>query len=316
MRRHRAAVAALSVSFVAAVAASVPASVPAAPGGLAWDSVTKVVMSNDTTEVQPGSFDADYKTAVSAKPPNMGPAWLVGKDRMAAAQEAEQMMQSGLAERHYIAGTKERTDHLSQQTATIVDCAARTITTLDLANKTYRVTSMDSSSSPSSGGGNNSGAASDNDTRVAIKIQNTALGSRTLGGLPTNGFRSNMTITETTSSGQSTTQNANVLGYYSTYADPATSCSHVAQQQQGGHSMDMMAGVGHAMQVVSSLGDPRFSVTQSGPPLPLGKLAMFSAMTFSGMGHSGAFVTERGNVRQIDAGDPVFSVPPDFTQQH
>jgi hypothetical protein len=318
MRKHRAGVAALFISFVAvAVAASTPASVPAASSGLAWDSVTKVVMGSDNTSVQPGSFDTDYATAASAKPPNMGiAARFMGHDRAAQAQEAEQLMQSGLAERHYVAGTKERTDHVTQQTATIVDCAARAITTLDLANKTYRVTSMDSPSSPSSGGGSDSGSRSDNDTRVAITIANTALGSKTLGGLPTSGFRSDMTITETTSSGQSTTQNANVMGYYSTYESPSTSCSHLAQRQQGGHSMDMTAGVGHAMQVLGSLGDPRFSVKQSGPPLPLGKLAMFSAMTFAGGGHTGAFVTERGNVRQIDANDPVFSVPPDFTQQH
>ena len=106
-------------------------------------------------------------------------------------------MQSGLAERHYVAGTKERTDHVAQQTATIVDCAARTITTLDVANKTYRVTSMESPSSPSSGGGSDSSSGSDN-TRVAITITNTALGSKTLGGLPASGFRSDMAITETT----------------------------------------------------------------------------------------------------------------------
>jgi hypothetical protein len=319
MRNRRAAVAALFISLAAAVvAASAPAGAPAASSGLAWDSVTRVVMGGDNANVQPGSFDTDYATAASAKVPNMGvAARFMGHDRTVAAQEAQMMISSGIAEHHYVAGMKERTDRPALQTATIVDCAARTITALDLANKTYRVTSMDSPSSPSSGGGgSDSSSRSDDDTRVAITIANVALGSKSIGGLPASGYRSDMTITETTSSGQSTTQNANVMGYYSTYGSPSTSCSHLAQRQPGGHGMDMMAGVGHAMQVLGSLGDPRFSVKQSGPPLPLGKLAMFSAMTFSGGGHTGAFVTERGNVRQIDASDPIFSVPPDFTQQH
>ena len=64
------------------------------------------------------------------------------------AQSAQQMMQTGLAEKHYVAGSKERTDEVVMQTATITDCVARTITTLNFRDKTYRVVSMDQPKRP------------------------------------------------------------------------------------------------------------------------------------------------------------------------
>ena len=110
----------------------------AAPNGLAWDSVTKVVTNADPSTLQPGSFDTDYAAAAAAPPSGGGMAGQV---------------KQGIAEQHYAAGSKDRTDNVAQQTATIVDCVARTITTLDLRRKTYNVVSMDQSASPSSGGG-------------------------------------------------------------------------------------------------------------------------------------------------------------------
>ncbi len=288
-----------------------------ASNGLAWDSVTKLVTNADPSTLQPGAFDADYAAAAAASPPNMGAAAMfLGKDRMAAAQAAEQMIKSGIAERHYVAGSKERTDQVSQQTATIVDCAARTITTLDLRAKTYRVAPMDSPSSPNATGGNASGPGGENDERLAISVTNTALGAKDVGGQPTSGFRSKMVITETNSSGESHTQNADVLGYYSAYANPTSGCARFGSRQApGAHGMDITAGFARVMRALGSSGDSRFSVSQSGPPLPLGKLAMYTAMSFSGGGHTGSFVTERGNVRAIAANDPIFSPPSDFTEQ-
>ncbi|MGB6645967.1 MAG: hypothetical protein WBE35_13125, partial [Candidatus Cybelea sp.] len=76
------------------------------------------------------------------------------------------------------------------------------------------------------------------------------------------------------------------------------------------------AGYMSAMRALASAGgDPRFSVSQSGPRLPLGRLPMYDAMTLGMQGQGATFVTERGNVRSIDAKDPIFSVPEGFTQQ-
>ena len=242
----------------------------------------------------------------------------MGPDRAAIAQNVEQLMRTGLAERHYIAGTKERVDQVSQQRATITDCAGRTITTLDLRAKTYRIAPIESPAAAANGGGNGGGTGGgrDAEARIAITVTNTALGSRELAGQPTSGYRSNMTFTETDSSGQSQTQSGDLVGYYSSYEEPSTTCARLRSGSEGGaHGMDMVAGYQRLMQALSASGDSRFSVKQSGPPLPLGKLAMYSAMSFAGQAHQASFVTERGNVRPIAADDPIFMVPSDFTQQ-
>lgn len=317
MHVYRGALTALSFSLLAALA---PVPSPAAGSGLAWDSVSKLVVNADASSLQPGSFDSDFATASAAPPPSTGGGGFLGKYKqmMASAQNVEQMMQSGLAERHYVAGMKSRTDEVAQQTATIVDCTARTVTTLDLKAKTYKIVSMESPSDSSSGAGGNAGAGPhrDDNSKLAISVTNTALGSREVGGQSTNGFRSDAIITETDSSGQSRTLNGNLLGYYSTYADPSATCSRFGAGMAGGaRGMEMMAGYARLMRALATSGDPRFSVTQSGPPLPLGKLAMYSAITFTAQTRQVTMVTERGNVRSITDSDPIFSVPSDFTAE-
>ncbi len=146
---------ALAATLAAVLAISVAAfQASAAPNGLAWDSVTKIAMNADPSTLQPGDFSADFAAASAVQTPQQSGGGFFAQmhQAMATAQSYQQMMQTGIAERHYIAGSKERTDNLAAQTATIVDCAARTITTLDLRRKTYRVTSMDQPSAPSSSG--------------------------------------------------------------------------------------------------------------------------------------------------------------------
>jgi hypothetical protein len=312
MYRYCAAVAAL---FAATV---MPLQSSAAPNGLAWDAVTKIVMNADPASLQPGSFDSDYAAAASVQQPaqNGGGIFSQIKQAMSAGQNMQQMMQNGFATRHYVAGSKARTDELFSQTATIIDCAARTITTLDLRRKTYRVVSMDQPSAGAGAGGAPSTGFKDNGTRVAISVTNSALGSREVSGQATSGFRSDLTITTTNSSGTSNTQNADLLAYYSNYANPAPMCSRFSIAGAGVRGAGMMAGYAQLMRALGSAGsDSRFSVKQSGPPLPLANLSMYDAVTFGAQGQGATFVTERGNVRAIDVSDPVFSIPPGFTQQ-
>ncbi len=300
------------------ILAAMPIAAPASPNGLAWDSVTKIVMNAEPASLQPGSFDADFTAAASVQQPEQGSGGgLFGqmKQAMAMGQSMQQMMQYGFAEHHYVAGSKERTDHLSSQTATIVDCAARTITTLDLRRKTYQVASMDQPSAQSSGGGGSQTGPSDNGTRVAISVTNTALGALVVGGQPTNGYRSEMTITETNSSGQSQTQNGDLLAYYSSYSNPTPSC-YSGSPVTGAHApatMARYASVMHALLLGGS--DSRFSITQSGPRFPLGRLAMYDAVSLGMQGQGATIVSELGNVRPIAVNDPAFTIPGDFTQR-
>lgn len=295
----------------------------AAPSGLAWDSVSKLAMTTDPSSLQPGSFEDDYSAAASAQPPAQGGGGLLGhfKQQIAMAQNAQQLMQRGMAQKHYVAGSKERTDQVAMQTAIITDCVARTITTLNLRNKTYRVVSMDQPNAPTSGGSGAGGsAAKDDGTKIAIVVANSALGARAVAGEQTNGYRSDMTFTETKPTGESNSQNANLIGYYTAFTQPFPHCS--GSGAFSGDSMSpggfaMMAAASKMMRELATAGlDKRFSLKQSGPALPFVNFSMYQAITFSAKnGQGAAMVTERGHVHSVDANDPVFSIPSDFTKE-
>jgi hypothetical protein len=295
----------------------------AAPSGLAWDSVSKLSMSTDPSSLQPGSFDDDYSTAATAQPPTQRGGGLFAqiKQSIATVQNAAQMMQTGMAQKHYVAGSKERTDMVAMQTAIITDCVARTITTLNLHNKTYRVASMDQPSVASSGGNSaGGGAPKDDGSRVAISIANTALGARPVGGEQTNGYRTEMTFTETKPTGESLTQKASLIGYYTAFSQPFPHCSPSGAwsgDTSAGQGFAMMAAASKMMRELATAGlDKRFSLTQSGPALPFVNFSMYQAITFSAKnGQGAALVTERGHVHPVDANDPAFSIPSDFTKE-
>jgi hypothetical protein len=281
-------------------------------------------MTTDPSALQPGSFEDDYSAAASAQPPAQGGGGLLGhfKQQIAMAQNAQQMMQSGMAEKHYVAGSKERTDMVTVQTAIITDCVARTITTLNLRNKTYRVVSMDQPSAPASGGGSTGGSMpKDDGSKIAIVVANSVLGARAVGGEQTNGYRSDMTFTETKPTGESNTQNANLIGYYTAFTQPFPHCS--GSGAWSGDSMSpaqglaMMAAASKMMRELATAGlDKRFTLKQSGPALPFVNFSMYQAITFTAKnGQGAAFVTERGHVHPVDANDPAFSIPSDFTKE-
>ena len=232
-------------------------------------------------------------------------------------QVMQQMMSTGVAERHFVAGSKERTDHLATQTATIVDCSAATVTSLDLRAKTYKVVSMDESSAPSSGGGGGPASGNSENSKVSISVTNTALGPRTVGGQPTNGYRSAVTFTVTDSTGKSRTGTGDLLAYYSTNVNPIVDCPGASGASGGRGSTAMLGGYSQLMHALATSGaDSRFSLTQSGPPLPVSMLAMYDAFTFAGpQAHGATFLTERGHLHSISEDDPILSVPSGFKQQ-
>jgi len=329
MHRNRFACAALGATSI--VLAFIPGPPARAGGlGLAWDSVTKVSRSGDAANMQPGSFDQDYAQAAAIPPPSEdtgGGMFGKMKQGMATAQHLQALLQNGFAERHYVAGTKERIDAVSDQKATILDCAGGTITTLDLRRKTYRVESLNAPSAPNSSG--NAGApqprATNDVASIAITIANTALGARTVAGQPTNGFSSELSFKETKTSGESQSYNGDLVGYYSSYGNPSPACERPSSAAPGrGSTLDaaqtltaMTSGFTRFTQALALAGvDSRFSIKQSGPPLPRGKFAMYQAATIGGGPEGGAtFVSERGNLRPVSPNDPIFTVPGDFTRE-
>jgi hypothetical protein len=249
------------------------------------------------------------------------------RNAMNQAQGAMAMMQSGLAESRFVAGSKERIDSPAQQTATITDCGARTVTHLDLKAKTYYVVSLDQpqTSTPSRGGHAAPGAApTDDGSKTSMTIVNTALGPKTVFGNSAAGFTSEITMVTTKADGETNTAKIDRKLYASSSRLLVLSCPLPGQNGPG-----MLSSVNRyeeLQRLIAARKDPRFTVSSSGPALP-GTLGYFEALQFGGGegatdssegGHQGrgkaVVVIERDHIRSIDAADPVFSVPADFTK--
>ena len=296
--------------------------------GLAWDQVTK--MSMDGTIPDP-NFPADFQAASQPPAQQGGGGGMFGMNAMInQAMGAMQMMKTGVAERHYIAGAFERTDNVAQQTATIVDCNARTITYLNLAKKTYRVVSMDQPQQQPTGAGKPDTSqpqpVQDDGTRYKIDYSSQALGLKTIDGQSSDGYKALMTVTVMKPNAAPQTMNSNVTEYFSNFAHPQQSCHvHLSTAQAG--AAGPMAAMGSSMNVTSQInaamrtpgGDPRFTFTSSGPPLPSGRLDLFSVYQYTAQqsqGRAFAMILERGNVRPVsDTDKSIFGVPPDFTKE-
>jgi len=318
--------ASLALSAVLTLSAA-PLGAPAAGSGLGYDSVTKFQMGQGGSGAAPapGTFGPDWATA--SNPPKASGGGMFGK-LMGSMQNMGAMFKTGTAERHYYGTTKYRTDNLSQGTGDITDCTARTLTHLDLNAKTYHITSLDQPETTGKEGPSSSGpapAATDDGTKIAVDVTTKMIGSMTIEGVATNGYVMNMKMTITKADGESNTSNQTITAYYSDMADPRGYCpsSHlpIAMPSAGGpggaRGGASMAQMMLAMQALTGKGDSRFKITNSGPPLPGGKLAMWQLVTMGSTGgSSGGFgvETERGNVHPLGDSDPAFSPPPDFTK--
>jgi len=300
--------------------------------GLAWDQVTKFSM--DGTVPEP-NFGQDWQTASQPAQQQQQHGGMFGamSAQINSAMAIAQSMKTGMAERHFVAGNFERTDNVAAQTATIVDCAARTITYLDLAKKTYRIVSMDQPQSaprPGAGGSHESNSPMQDDgTRFKIVYASQALGPKQIEGVNTDGYKAAVTMTITKSDGSSQTMQTNLTQYVSSYGQPMQSCpgGRMAMAGMSGGGPGPMAAMMSSMNTTHMIndamrtpnGDLRFTVSSSGPPLPSGRLDMFSVYQFQAQNGQGrGFVTliERGNVHTVsDTDKAIFGIPPDFTKE-
>jgi hypothetical protein len=312
-----------AAAFALAVGA-VPVPAPATGDGLAYDSVTRFVAGNDAPP-PPGNFASDFQTAANPPPAGDAPKLPFGLGKsMGQMQAAMSMFRTGTAERHFVAGKKYRVDHIALNTAEITDCGARTLTTLNLKDKTYTVVSLDQSEPHGTGSGapgKPGPAPSDDGTKVAISLTTRALGDKTLGGTPATGYDANFKTTVTKADGDAQSFAMETTAYYAAIAQPSEYCSQflrpAASTGMGpGGGVAAMAQYQTAMRALrDAKGNPRFTVTSTGPSLPAGKLALYELVTMRGeRGGSFNMLMERGDVHSIGENDPAFSVPPDFTK--
>lgn len=309
----------LAAALALATGSSPLAAVASPTGG--FDSVTLFVPASDPAPV-PGNYQADFQKAASFTP-TAAPHMPFGLGKIVqAASNAAAMFQAGVAEKHYIGTTKQRIDNVGLGTADITDCAARTLTHLDLKAKTYTVTSLDqpAAQTPQSSGGNGQPgpAPTDDGSKLAIDMTTRALGAMKLEGVDTNGYDMKMKVTATKANGETSTFNTDVIEYFSAIPDPHFECVNPRASGGSGFSSPATLQFGLIMRALaSSKGNPRFSVTNSGPAVPTGRLSMWELMTMQGAdkrGGSGSISieNERGNVHTVADSDPAFKVPPDF----
>ncbi|GAC1535566.1 MAG: hypothetical protein NVS2B17_05990 [Candidatus Velthaea sp.] len=238
---------------------------------------------------------------------------------------------NGKVERHAFYNGWERVDDLAAQTATIRKCNLNQVVKLDLAKKTYSIYDPTSEpvdspapASPPSKRGRNAETPQPEapGTAVADFSQTVRpLGPQRIEGLDTAGYDDQTTFAVTQASGSCRNGNFGFASraYYSKLAQPVSVCPITpARRRYPETPVNMVASGGCR---------PTFTAHKSGPVPPVGKLALYQAIGFSG--GSGAtpapaasgspagftFLTERGNVESLVAGDAAaFEIPKDFTK--
>ena len=235
------------------------------------------------------------------------------------------VMKSGLAERHYIAGQRQRVDNLAAQTATILDCQARTLATLDLKNKTCKLVSLDAPQQPATGRGGAApqAIATDDGSKITVAITNQALGPRQIGPDLADGYRSDISMTITRPGSQSFTTQMTTTEYLIKPSDYTLVCGSIASNVPGPGAAAVSQ---YAMaQRAMAMNNQRFTVTNSGPALPHGRFSLFTSITMGGSGTAAgsgsggapagfASIIERGHQRAIVDDDPIFTILPDFNK--
>jgi len=304
------------IGFVAVTAllGVVPAGTSPATG-ISYDEVValKVSMGGDASNLQPGDFDSDFQTASQPKPPPMP-----GANFPAAGRGMAAVM---VATRHYIDWPKERVDEPARQTASITDCSARTLTFLDLKNKTYAIGAMPMRPP----------TETENLHKVSLALTNRALGPRNIASIPTDGYQSNVAM--------GAPNGIYVGGRSVKYGGPSNMALtvYLAKMPQVpivhltcGRDVSLadfwsLIGFGETAYLMRALNgaDPHFTVSNSGPALP-NRFSMLTLILFtwtknsqgsSGQGASSAVTLQRAHVAAIRSDDAIFQVPADFTKR-
>lgn len=225
----------------------------------------------------------------------------------------------------------ERVDDIADQTATIRKCDVGQVYRLNLAKKTYSVYDPNAEPSPSATapppprGGRPAapGTPAPPGTAVAdVSSTTRALGPMRIENQPTNGYDStaSFVVSQATGSCRNASASISTDEYLSALNRPTvTSCP--------ARRAPVPESANEAVTPPQPTGGCRPTLTfhNSGPPVPPGKLSLYTLVTMNGSGAtpapsaSGApgigFLTERGNIKSLGESDAaLFSVPSDFTK--
>jgi hypothetical protein len=227
----------------------------------------------------------------------------------------------------------ERVDDVSMQTATIRKCDIGQVYRLDLAKKTYSVSDPNSeptptvaAPAPARGARPSSGAVTAQPPGTAVaefSASTKALGPLRIEGQPTSGYDSTASFATTQATGSCRNGSASITTqeYLSALNRPAvTSCPirRAPVPESAGEAVTPPQPTGGCR--------PTLVFHHSGPPVPSGKLSLYTLVTMNvaaspapastAAGAAGiGFLTERGNLKSLGTNDAaLFSVPSDYTK--
>ena len=229
----------------------------------------------------------------------------------------------------------ERVDDVTAQTATIRKCDVGQVIMLDLAKKSYAISdpaseAAEKSAAPTappsrkSRGTMQSAPSAPGTAALDFSATTKSLGAQRIENVATSGYDSTAAVTVTKSTGSCSDGSFSVKSkeYFAALNQPnVTSCP--------ARRAPIPQTASELMTPPQSSGGCRPTLTfhQSGPALPKAKLPLYSLVTMNGSGAatpapaasgtSGgiAFLTERGNLKTLDASaGALFDVPAGFTK--
>lgn len=278
------------------------------PAALQYDEINRMALP-PATAPPPGSFPVDYQAVLTAG--NGG-----GDDTAGMPEAARKMMQRmkvGQLSRYAYYKGWIRTDDPAAQTAVIEKCQEHQYINLDLAKKTYTITTTQPpcpSAIPAMNANMMGGAPAEQPGTVDMTMSGTSknLGPLSIDGIATIGADNNMTMTMANSTGscQNGNMNMSMTKYVSAIHVPRPFCPLPRTMTAGG------------MAQRSGGCQPRMHFTGTGNAMSDGdRLVMYSLMNTNLGGRGAAIVIERGNVKWFSGADAdaLFSIPPDFTKQ-
>lgn len=290
---------------------------------LSYNEVTRVIMGGAAPapgSYTNGSFDGDFQSA-STKPKSGGGMFAA----LQAMKNAMGALHNGTASTYYYMNNMEREDDLASQSGTITLPDKGQYIHLDLANKTYTITSANSGSAsvpqtqPQPGPQGTQPPPQPGTAKVAITISTTSLGSKNLGGEDTDGYQMTFKVVSSQATGSCSngTFQTTMTEFVSKYPEPSIHwpvgpVAHVSAPQNP-ETASFKPGC-----------TPKVATrVHIGPTAPSNRLVMWellsinaSSQTQGSMGGGFSTVIERGDVRQLGAGDKsLFGPPAGFKQQ-
>ena len=271
--------------------------------GISYDEVVKFTNGDAASSLKTGDFDSDFQTASRPKPrPTFGP-----------------ILTSMTATRHYIAWPKERLEEPPGQGASITDCDARTSTFLNFKNKTYTVNPVPPQPTETESG-----------SKLSLALTNRALGPRSIGGVPTDGYQSTIAVGMPNGMKSDRPTNIAMTAYFAKMPQvPIVTwncgASLLFLNLHGGaegielvlNTFWQMIAFNETAFLMRALNgdDPHFTVSTSGPALPTNRFPMAVTISFQDRSGHATLALQRAHVAPLRGDDAIFQVPADFTKR-